>query len=294
MAACPVCEYRSRPRSLTADANACLRRHLLDKAALGCATHQALYEQVHGHPYRQQAPPSIKAKGYQPLQSVQRLGPVTMMEHPNVYTCSLSGLCAADVRRTFEKFTEDRVSKTLFWSDLTMHVERPPWGKSDIRWISAKDCRTFEYFRTLWKQLGVAERFAFLGEMVMFAGYFVARRLVRKSHFHTDFTGTGDSAFTLMTPLYDMTSLSDCHLVGLTEGDTTKQYRYELGKAIVFGDNFLHATQTGDAPHDLVFLCFTFGKRRMTDCQWESCQEYISSQCPIYQSPLGKMVLSAS
>jgi len=275
-------------------AKACLARHVADKAANGCPLHQALYKELHGRDRPGRARRGAGAEAPQPLRGVRRLGAVTAMEHPNVYTCSLDRACLADVRRTFEKLSEDKVSKALFWGDLTMHVERPPWGKSDIRWISAKDGHTFDFFKRLWKHLGAANHFAFLGEMVMFAGYFVARRLVRKSHFHTDFTGTGDSAFTLMTPLYDMSELSECHLLGQTEGGATKQYRYELGQAIVFGDNFVHATQTGDAPQDLAFLCFTFGRKRMTDHQWENCQEYISTQCPIYQSPSGCMVRSAT
>ena len=53
----------------------------------------------------------------------------------------------------------------------------------------------------------MAEQFSFLNEMVMFSGYIVARSQMDKSNFHVDFTGTGDSAFTLMTPMYDMSGL---------------------------------------------------------------------------------------
>jgi len=69
----------------------------------------------------------------------------------------------------------------------------------------------------------------------------------------------------------------------------TKQYRYTLGQAIVFGDGFEHATQTGSAPKPLAFLCFTFGDRRCTPEEWRAAQEYISEQGPIYQDPWGRL-----
>jgi hypothetical protein len=55
-----------------------------------------------------------------------------------------------------------------------------------------------------------------------------------------DFTGTADSAFTLMTPLYDMQHLPASHLLGRggpaaagktkTGGGQVKQYRYQFGE----------------------------------------------------------------
>ena len=43
-------------------------------------------------------------------------------------------------------------------------------------------------------------------------------------------------------------------------GYDLRQYRYEFGRAIVFGDDFIHATEAGDAPRPLAFLCFTFAR----------------------------------
>ena len=69
-----------------------------------------------------------------------------------------------------------------------------------------------------------------------------------------------------------------------------KQYRYTLGEAIVFGDDFEHATQTGSSPEPLAFLCFTFGDRKCTPAQWESALAYIKEQGPIYCTPSGVLV----
>ena len=220
------------------------------------------------------------------------------------------------------------------------HSEAPNW-KSDIRWVSAADAATFrDFFVPLFHKLAIAEAFLFLGcAMVPFSGFFVVRKDTQKSYFHKDFTATGGKAFTLMTPLYDMSDLPDCHLLcrvpaaeaasrdeareplalasagagkrGSSEGEPresqaaarepigddvpecpliTKQYRYTLGEAIVFDDDFEHATETGTAPRTLAFLCFTFGDRQCTEAQWNAAQEYIREQGPIYSDPRGNLV----
>ena len=97
------------------------------------------------------------------------------------------------------------------------HVEKPHWGKTDIRWISSADEHTFRTcFEALFRGLRIAELFHFLGAdggLTLFSGFIVARQHSTKSNFHTDFQDTGAKCFTLMTPLYDMSALPDCHLL---------------------------------------------------------------------------------
>jgi hypothetical protein len=64
-------------------------------------------------------------------------------------------------------------------------------------------------------------------------------------------------------------------------------------KAIVFGDNFIHATEPGEAPHTLAFLCFTFGSKNMPQAAWENAKGYIEKQCPIYALPTGEIASSS-
>ena len=220
---------------------------------------------------------------------------VLPMEAKNVFMCRLDLRKIAAVRSTFAELRAGPKKDTLVlprrgWS---FHIERPPW-KSDIRWVSSADAPSFAFFRNAFAELRVAEIFAHLGPMVLLSGYFVVRRCCRKSKFHADFTGTGGRAFTLMTPLTaEVAALPDCHLLcelppaEESAAPEVRQHRYALGEAIVFGDDFVHATQTGEAPRDLVFLCFTFGHAKMTVAQWRSAEYYISEQCPIYQNPSG-------
>ena len=224
-----------------------------------------------------------------------RRGEVVLMEHANVFECPMVVKDLAPFRNAFERLRPVAGSPALLRCErkpFTFHVERPSW-KSDIAWIAANDAQTFRgFFQAAFDQLGVARRFGFLGDMVLFSGFFVSRRATHKSHFHTDFNDTANMAFTLMTPLYDMSALPDCQLLCKDSDGAVQQYRYALGRAIVFGDSFVHATETGVAPHALAFLCFTFGDRRMTPEQWANAEAYIEAQSPIYQTPAGKLVES--
>lgn len=184
----------------------------------------------------------------------------TRMEAENVFTVPLHRAVIVLARSIFESLRPTVPASSSLLSApnrrWAFHVERPGW-KSDIAWVAANDAVTFRScFQMLFDRLEVARLFGFLGEMVLFSGFFVSRRSTTKSHFHTDFSDTGKRAYTLMTPLFDMSGLPDCQLLCRLSEEVLKQYRYQLGRAIVFGDQFLHATETGAAPRTLAFLCF--------------------------------------
>lgn len=129
------------------------------------------------------------------------------------------------IRKATESFragsSKDEVCyKSKKW---LFHVEKPSWGKTDIRWISSKDEHTFRTcFEPLFEKLRVAELFRFLGGaggLTLFSGFIVARQHTAKSNFHTDFLDTGAKCFTMMTPLYDMSALEDCHLLCVVDCD---------------------------------------------------------------------------
>mmetsp|Transcript_26852 Transcript_26852/g.52165 ORF Transcript_26852/g.52165 Transcript_26852/m.52165 type:complete len:218 (-) Transcript_26852:373-1026(-) len=147
----------------------------------------------------------------------------------------------------------------------------------------------------IYGRLGLADAFTHIGKMVMLSGYFVTRCTTLKSHFHTDFDCTGGRAFTFMAPLFDMSGMKDGHLLCETgnESKGIARYRYQLGRAIVFGDGFVHATETGTAPREIAFLCFTFGDHKMKLGEWRKAEYYISRQCPFYKDLAGNVLRSA-
>lgn len=132
-------------------------------------------------------------------------------------------------------------------------------------------------FEDIFKRLNLAELFAPVVEhkhtLRMYSALFVVRSECTSANMHCDWVDTvGTNALTLITPLAEcdvMDGLGGFQL--LYEGDSGKagdvgkekrQYRYECGKAIVFGAGFRHSTEPGRAagntePH--AFLCMTFG-----------------------------------
>lgn len=95
----------------------------------------------------------------------------------------------------------------------------------------------------------------------LYQAFFVVRQKCTGLNFHTDYPdGVGNQAFTLATPLQPLASYNKtCHLVYKDDNGRTNMYRYEMGKAIIFGGGFEHSTQICRASAPLEFLCFTFG-----------------------------------
>ena len=62
-----------------------------------------------------------------------------------------------------------------------------------------------------------------------------------------------------MTPLHDMAGHKDGHLLYKDVDNKDRVYQYQLGKAIIFGMGFEHATQPCTDSHVKAFLCFSFG-----------------------------------
>merc|ERR1712124_86221 len=98
----------------------------------------------------------------------------------------------------------------------------------------------------------------------MFAGSLVVRVGARDSpYWHVDYEWSCEpqakQAYTLMTPLYDMSCYEDGHLLYKNTADEECVYKYKLGKAVVFGSGFEHATQPCLDSQAKAFLCFNFG-----------------------------------
>lgn len=168
--------------------------------------------------------------------------------------------------------------------ETSLDIVRPTWRrKSDILWITPSTSTGLDFFQKCFDRLNVAKKLAFLGDVVMFSGFFIRRRVTKKPAWHVDFERTGLGAFTLMAPLQDMPG-DCCHLL-YKEGEKTVQKRYRLGSALVFGDGLVHSTEPGNMPSSVQFLCFTLGRRDMTPSEWRNARDYIRSQTRIYKTP---------
>lgn len=146
------------------------------------------------------------------------------------------------------------------------HVERPPWS-SDIRWISAAEETSYDRFQTAFDRMDVARHVAdYIAvdrDVRLYQGFVVARSECSEADFHTDWVGTNNQAFTLLTPIGPPTP--GFGLVFKTLLGETRTYDYRAGEALIFGDQFLHSTQPGRSKKPTALLSFTFGTDRMED-----------------------------
>jgi len=138
---------------------------------------------------------------------------------------------------------------------------------SDLSWISVDDMETWETFRSIFDDSGVAEAVASLVEtrerVRLYSSFYVVRSRCAAPNWHADWsTNVGTNAWTLLAPLEDYKT-EDFQLLFRDSAGAIHQYRYNEGEAILFGSHFMHSTEPGcavggaAAPH--VFLCFTFG-----------------------------------
>lgn len=166
------------------------------------------------------------------------------------------------------------------------HVERPPWS-SDIRWISAAEETSFLRFQTAFDRMDVArhvEDYVAVDQAVqLYQGFVVTRSECREADLHTDWVGTNNQAFTLLTPIGR--PIPGFGLVFKTLLGETRTYDYREGEALIFGDQFLHSTQPGRSEKPTALLCFNFGTDRMED--WPAIRQTAGYQGGLLRRPDG-------
>lgn len=170
-----------------------------------------------------------------------------------------------------------------------LHVKAPRW-RSDIRWISQGDERSYAFFESLFDELGLAARMAphidYDRAIRLYSGFFVTRSRCAAPDFHLDWVDGGNQAFTFLAPLS-----ANCGAIPLqyrTFRGEVAEYRYRLGRGLVLGDLFHHSTGAGEASEPVVLLSFTFGTDRMAD--WPRLQGTGAKQGRLHRRPDGVFV----
>lgn len=165
----------------------------------------------------------------------------------------------------------------------------PQWA-SDILWISQDDLATYHFFDAMFRASGICERVAHRIEhdrdVRLYSGFFVTRSQCERADFHVDWLEANNQAFTFLLPLTD-----NCTQMGLTYRNARGEvasYAYQLGKGLIFGDYFEHATAPGQTEERSVLLCFTFGTDRMED--WPRIAETAAAQGRVHCRPDGVLM----
>ena len=180
---------------------------------------------------------------------------------------------------------------------------------SDINWISPGDLATHQRMSSLYHMLAVGShvnRYLDLTpnntarELRVYIPSFVVRSTVRKSFHHHDWDERGGSnGLTMMTPLYDMSNVTEgCNLMYKGAEQKEHMYKYTLGKAAVFGGGTFHASQLCEPRSQLerdrpwAFLCFNFGTDKME--YWPTLHKNIACSGKLIIQPDGKVAPEAS
>lgn len=215
----------------------------------------------------------------------------------NVYEIPVDASLIEAARAIYRQHIAPRVSDqhgSFHSGDFAFHVNRPPdWG-SDISWWSADDAQTYRYFESeffLKVNLGEPlDRLIDIDSTVrLYCPLFVVRSRCERTFFHVDYEpGCGTNAYTLMTPLEDMSSMGDGHLAYLDARGRPCIYRYKKGTAIVFGTSFFHGTQVVAGGQPQAFLCFTFGSDK--EKYWPEVKKSIYGQSRLLCTPSGTLL----
>ena len=148
-------------------------------------------------------------------------------------------------------------------------ITSPNWS-SDIKWISANNKKTRQFFYDHFSKMKIASpvlKYLDLNESpTLYQGFIVQRSKCTKTNFHEDWMNTKNQAFTFMTPITD--NSDGFGLLYYDINGQVREYNYQVGKGILFGDKFTHSTKPGHSESPVMFLCFTFGTDKMK--YWDS------------------------
>ena len=171
-----------------------------------------------------------------------------------------------------------------------LHTASPSWN-SDIKWISNNSFRSYGVFNECFNKLQLARIFQQFVEhekkIILYSGFFVSRSTCSEFTFHHDWIKTSqNNAFTLITPLIH--PKDGINLIYKDIDGKNQKYKYQVGKAIVFGGDFIHSTDIGTSTSPSVLLSMTFGTDKMN--LWEPISKTALQQGNLVRLPNGNFI----
>lgn len=164
------------------------------------------------------------------------------------------------------------------------------YGDYPLLWLSSNDDATFAIYRRFFDALAISDDLKQLVDcdqrVVMYCGFLVVGNQAPAPVWHTDYQ-PGANAYTLITPLYDLAP-GHGNLLFRTEAGEGARYRYGTGRAVVFGDGFLHTTEPyPPAPELRVLVSMTFGTDKMR--YWDVLKQTVATQSGYMVMPTGEV-----
>lgn len=173
------------------------------------------------------------------------------------------------------------------------HFYLVSYGEFPLLWFGNHTEAAYRIFERFYQRLELQRLMAgqidFKQRLVMFSGFFVVGCWAPYESWHFDYR-PGAQAYTVILPLFDLDA-EHGHLQYKDCDHQTQIYRYQKGRAVVFGHGFEHCTQPY-AFHDRlrVLYSFTFGSDKPQ--YWPVIQPSIDGVSQYYHLPCGHRVNS--
>ncbi len=153
------------------------------------------------------------------------------------------------------------VKPDQFSSDDFALLSPSKWG-SDIKWISNNSLNGYKLFLKTFQALGIPNYMKqiidYEKKLILYMGQFITRSESNSEHFHYDWSKImQNNAFTFLTPIFHIDDGLDLFYRDLD--GKTRIYKYQLGKAIIFGSEFKHSTALGKSSEPSTILSLQFG-----------------------------------
>lgn len=173
-------------------------------------------------------------------------------------------------------------------SDRKLQFHILSYGNAPLLWISNNNVRTYNIFKSFLQSLDIIddikELVDFKKDLRMYCGFFVVGNKMDRETWHVDYHN-GANAYTLITPLFELDE-SHGNLMYKDEHMKVKTHDYKMNEAVIFGDNFHHATEPYEKTDQLrVMVSMTIGTDKIE--YWSILKETIGSQSNFMILPCG-------
>ena len=162
------------------------------------------------------------------------------------------------------------------------------YGTYPLFWLSGNTEKTYQIYRRFFDALEIEDEIKLLVDhqekIVMYCGFLVIGNRAPSSLWHVDYR-PGANAYTLITPLFEPAP-DHGNLLYKDNDELDRIYPYELGKAIIFGEQFIHSTEPYNLSKEIrVLVSMTFGTDKIE--YWDILEKTIGNQSSYFILPCG-------
>jgi len=219
----------------------------------------------------------------------------------NAYTVSFESSLLDKLRKVFDTYLKSGLSAEknsyllsgknivnveIKGQDIQFHILS--YGATPLLWVSNNNIRTYNIFKSFLRSLDIIDDIKQLVDykksLRMYCGFFVVGNKMDRETWHVDYHNNAN-AYTLITPLFELDELHG-NLIYKNEYSMVKKYRYKMNEAIIFGDNFHHATEPYEQTDKLrIMLSLTVGTDKIE--YWDILKKTIGDQSNFMILPCG-------